>query len=152
MESVKLRNLSFFEGYSTYELDLLAPYFAEHSFNEGDVIFEQEEHAEFLYLVMEGTVMIRFKPEDGPPMKVAHILVGGVFGWSAVMGNEAYTSGAVTLEECKVLKVRGADLQKLTSKYPNLGKKILDRLAAVISERWQNRQSQVISFLSKCLH
>jgi len=144
-----LRKLSFFEGLSMDELNYLTQYFTDQSFIAGQVIFEQEQYAEFLYLVLEGSVEIRYKPDDGPPMKVAQIQSGGVFGWSAAMGNVAYTSGAECVVDCKTLKMRGVDLQELCNKYPELGKSILDRLAAVISERWQNRQSQVISLLSQ---
>jgi CRP-like cAMP-binding protein len=151
MASVMLKNLSFFEGLSLDELNYLTPYFTHQSFTKGQVIFEQDEFADFLYLVYEGNVIIWYKPDDGPPMKVAQIQPGGVFGWSAAMGNVTYTSGAECVEDCKTLKMRGSDLQKLCNKYPDLGKAILDRLAAVISERWQNRQSQVISLISQCI-
>jgi len=144
-----LQELAFFEGLNKEDLEHLSPYFTYQSFRAGQEIFAQDDFAEYLYLVIEGSAIIIFKPEDGPPMKVAHIRPGGVFGWSAAMGNVTYTSGAECVDDCNTLKMRGSDIRKLRKKYPALGQAILDRLAAVISERWQNRQSKVISLLSQ---
>jgi|GEM_PF-79760 len=151
MTSTSLESFAFFKGLSTEELQHLSPFFMQESYKAGQVIFKQDAKAEFLYLLCEGNVVISYKPEDGPVMKVAQIQSGGVFGWSAAMGNVSYTSGAKCIQDSKTLRMRGSDLQVLGSKYPELGKIISDRLAAVISERWQNRQSQVISLISHCI-
>ena len=144
-----LEGLSFFKGLTKEDMQYLSPFFSQESYCAGQEIFKQDETAEFLYLLCEGNVIIQYKPEDGPTMKVTQIKSGGVFGWSAAMGNVAYTSGAKCIEDSKTLRMRGSDLQYLNSNYPELGKIISDRLAAVISERWQNRQSQVISLISR---
>jgi CRP-like cAMP-binding protein len=149
MALVAFKNLSFFGGLSVFELESLSPYFSRQTFKPGQVIFEQNDQAEFLYLVVKGSVIIRYKPEDGPPMKVTQIQPGGVFGWSAAMGNVAYTSGAECVEECETFKMRGKDLGKLINKYPELGEKILVRMAAIISERQQSGHPQVMSILSQ---
>jgi len=148
MTSSNLEGLTFFDGLNEEELQNLSPFFMHGAYQAGQVIFQQDTFAEFLYLLCEGNVIIRYKPEDGPVMKVAQINSGGVFGWSAAMGNVSYTSGATCVEDSRTLKIRGSDLQNLYIKYPDLGKIISDRLAAVISERWQKRQPQVISLIS----
>ena len=149
MATSGLKDLTFFDGLNEEQLQNLSPFFIYVSYRAGQVIFKQDAMAEYLYLLCEGNVDIRYKPEDGPVMKVAQIKPGGIFGWSAAMGNVSYTSGAKCVEDCKTLKMRGSDLQNLYRKHPDLGKLIADRLAAVISERWQNRQSQVISLISR---
>lgn len=146
------KELSFFEGLKSEDLEHLSPYFSYQSFKAGQMVFGQDEFAEYLYLVIEGSVVIKFKPDDGPSMKVAQIHPGGVFGWSAAMGNVTYTSGAECVADCNTLKMRGEDIRKLKKKYPDLGQVILDRLAAVISERWKNRQPKVISLLAQGIY
>ena len=114
----------------------------------GTVIFEQNDYAEYLYLVVRGEVTIHFKPHDGPMMTVTRVLPGGVFGWSAAMNNPAYTSGAVCSLDSEVLRIRGTDLRMLCQKNPELGKIILDRLAGVIAERKHSQQGQASSILA----
>lgn len=139
----------FFEGLSAADLELLTPYFRPQVYPLDTAVFEQGDNAEYLYLVVRGEVAIRFKPDDGAMMTVTHVQPGGVFGWSAALGNVAYTSGAMCMTDCEVLRVRGNDLRALCDKHPEVGKVILDRLAAVISERWQSRRTQVTSLLAK---
>ncbi len=144
-----LKEFAFFEGLSSADIRLLMPYFSSQFYPASTIVFEQGDIAEFLYLLVKGEVLIRYKPDDGPMMTVTRVQPGGVFGWSAALGNVDYTSGALCTADCEVLQVRGKDLRAICDKYPAVGKVILDRLANVISERWQSRRAQVTSLLAR---
>jgi NTE family protein len=118
----------------------------------GDVIFEQGDLAEYLYLVVEGEVLVRFKPDDGPALTVARVRPQGVVGWSAALGSPEYTSSAVCSEDSQMLRVRGEDLRELCEKYPEAGTLVLERLAAVIAERLRNTHDYVMAMLEQGLH
>jgi len=133
-------------------MKLLAPYFTPQTFAGGTTVFDQGDRAYFLYLVVKGEVVIRYKPEDGPLMVVTHVQPGGIFGWSAAMGNPVYTSAAVCANDSEVVYIRGTDLRRLCDEYPRVGEVILDRLAAVIAERKKSQQGQVTSFLANGIH
>jgi CRP/FNR family cyclic AMP-dependent transcriptional regulator len=148
MNLEKYISLAFFTGLSAADIQLLAPYFAPQTWVAGTAVFEQGEYAEFLYLVVSGEVTIRYKPDDGPMMTVTHVQPGGIFGWSAAMGNPAYTSEAVCTLDSEVLHIRGADLRMLCEKHPALGQIILECLSAIMTERQQSRQSRVNSMLA----
>lgn len=148
MNLEKYSQLAFFNGLNPADIQLLGPFFAPQTWVAGTVIFEQGDYAEYLYLVVRGEVVIRYKPEDGPLMTVTRCQPGGIFGWSAAMNNPRYTSGAVCALDSEVLRIRGTDLRALCEKYPELGKFILDRLAGVIAERMQSQQRQVTSMLA----
>ncbi len=148
MNLEKYTHLAFFSGLSAADIQLLAPVFAPQTWVAGTVVFEQGDYAEYLYLVASGELAIRYKPEDGPMMNVTHIQPGGVFGWSAAMGNPTYTSGAVCALDSEVLRIRGTDLRMLGEKHPELGKVILNRLSAIIAQRQLSQQSRVNSMLA----
>jgi CRP-like cAMP-binding protein len=148
MNLEKYSHLAFFTGLQAADIQLLAPYFAPQTWVAGTVIFEQDDYAEYLYLLVSGEVTIHFKPHDGPMMTVTRVQSGGIFGWSAAMNNPAYTSGAICSLDSEVLRIRGTDLRALSEKYPELGRIILDRLAGVIAERKQSRQDSVSSILA----
>ena len=152
MNLEKYSQLAFFVGLQPKEIQLLAPYFAPQTWVAGTVIFEQDDYAEYLYLVISGEVTIRFKPHDGPPMTVTRVQPGGIFGWSAAMNNPVYTSGGICSLDSEVLRIRGTDLRALCDKNPEVGRKILDRLAGVIAERQRSRQGQVSSILASGMH
>jgi CRP/FNR family cyclic AMP-dependent transcriptional regulator len=148
MNLEKYSHLAFFTGLHSADIQLLAPFFAPQTWVAGTVIFEQDDYAEYLYLVVSGEVTIRFKPHDGPMMTLTRVQPGGIFGWSAAMNNPAYTSGAVCSLDSEVLRIRGIDLRMICEKHPVLGKIILDRLAGVIAERKQIQQAPVSSILA----
>ena len=147
MNLEKYSHLAFFTGLQPADIQLLAPYFAPQTWVAGTVIFEQADYAEYLYLLVSGEVTIRYKPHDGPLMTVTRVQPGGIFGWSAAMGNPAYTSAAICSLDSEVLNIRGSDLRRLCEKHPALGEIILERLSATMTERQQSRQSRVNSML-----
>jgi CRP/FNR family transcriptional regulator, cyclic AMP receptor protein len=148
MNLERYTHLAFFTGFSPAEIMLLAPLFAPQTWVAGTIVFEQGDYAEYLYLLVSGELTIRYKPEDGPVMNLTHIQPGGIFGWSAAMGNPTYTSGAVCTLDSEVLRIRGMDLRMLCEKHPELGKVILNRLSSIIAERQHGQQGRVNSMLA----
>jgi CRP-like cAMP-binding protein len=140
-------NLPLFEGFSQAQRSLLRGIFVPCDHYANSVLFEQGGPAEFLYIVVQGEVVVHFKPDDGPPLTVAHVQRDGVVGWSAALGSRMYTSGAVCAEYTQLLRVRGYDLRKLCEQHPDTGMQLLDRLATVIAQRLRNTHEQVVALL-----
>jgi CRP-like cAMP-binding protein len=105
--------------------------------------------ADYLYLVIDGKVDVSYKPYDGVAITVHHVGKDGLFGWSAVVGSEKYTSSATAIEALEAVRLHGSDLRKLCIEHPEAGKDILESLAGSVSSRWQNAQSQVKSILEQ---
>jgi CRP/FNR family transcriptional regulator, cyclic AMP receptor protein len=72
-----------------------------------------------------------------------------VFGWSAAMMRDIYSSGAQAAEESDVLRISGCQLRKLCEKNPDTGSLLLNRLAGVIAERLQHTHTQIVNILSR---
>lgn len=143
--------LKIFNDLSLVQRDLLKPLFIPCDFLAGEVIFEQGNPADCLYIVLEGEVLIRFKPEDGPALTVTRIQSGGVVGWSAALGSPTYTSSAVCSTDCQLVHIHGEDLRELCRQDPEMGSLVLERLAAVIAERLRNTHEYVIALLEQGL-
>ncbi len=141
--------LSIFAGLDGNQIDQISPFLVECQFPAGHTIFEQGQLAENLYILLSGEVVINYKPYDGPPLTVAHIVPGGVFGWSAALQRDAYTSGAFTLQPCIAYCLRGASLQLICSEHPETGKMLLERLASVIAARLRSTHVQVLGILTQ---
>ena len=134
------------------QLDLVEPLFYQHEESAGTVLFEQGDKAECLYIVIEGEVAIKYKPEDGPALLVTRVRPENVVGWSAALGNPNYTSSAICSSDCTLLCVKGDDLRELCEKHPDICPIILDRLATMIAKRLQNTHSHVIELLKQGLN
>ncbi len=140
-----------FEDLDEDTLRLLDPLLEYYTCQAGSVIFEQGEPAHFLYILLRGTVVLRYKPYDGPPINLIQIQPGGVFGWSSVIGNPNYTSGAIAREEVEAIRLRGVYLRRLAMHHPKAGQVILDRLARRVSNRWEDATLQVRAILEEAV-
>jgi CRP-like cAMP-binding protein len=95
--------LLLFNGLTPAQLGQLLPLLSSQFECAGSVLFEQGDQAEFLYLVVEGEVSVRYKPEDGPQISVARVRPQGIVGWSAALGNPVYTSSAICSTDCQLM-------------------------------------------------
>jgi CRP-like cAMP-binding protein len=140
-----------FKDLTSNQIKELRQFFVPCSYSTETVVFEQGNLTDYIYLVIEGEINIIYKPEDGPEMLVARVGPGGVVGWSAAVGSPAYTSSAVCITNCELLRIRGDELYELYVKNPETGRVIVERLAAVIAERLKNTHHHVISLLEQGL-
>jgi CRP-like cAMP-binding protein len=143
--------LPLFQDVHPAGMALVRTLFVPCHYSLGTVVFEQGNLADNLYIVVEGEVGVRFKPDDAPQINVAKVGSSGIVGWSAALGSSSYTSSAVCLCDCLLVRIRSEDLHDLCVNHPETGRIILDRLAAVISERLRNTHHQVFNLLEQGL-
>jgi CRP-like cAMP-binding protein len=145
----ELAHLPLFEGLSAEQLEQFAALLDVCYLTKGRRIFEQGDAAEYLYILLEGEVLIRYKPYDGDEITVARVMPGGVFGWSAALGRATYTSSVVAVQDGKAYCLRAEKLQKLCDQCPETGVILLKKLAEVIAQRVQVSHEQVFGILSQ---
>lgn len=147
--STPLAKFPLFKGLDPEILELIEPMAQPFRYAPDTPIFQQGEPANCLYLLEHGQVDVCYKPYDGPTIIVTHINAGDVFGWSAVIGSKTYSSGAVCVEPSEGWRIHGNDLRQLCKQYPESTQQILDRLATIVSPRWQDAHEQVRSMLAE---
>jgi CRP-like cAMP-binding protein len=140
-------DLLFFQGLPPSDRRRILQHFRVEEHAAGDVLFQQGQRAERLYLLLAGQVEIRFKPDDGEELLVAVIEADGVFGWSSVLGRTSYTSGAVCTADARCLSIRGHDLRRICEELPASGVVLLERLAEVIALRLTSTHEHVMELL-----
>ena len=142
-----MNRVTIFQELDEQQISLLKPLFEPFSCQVGTVILEQGAPADSLYLVTSGTVEMSYKPYDGHPITVSHVEEGGLFGWSAVIGSERYTSSAIAIEDVEAYRIRGNELRKFCLEHPDAGIDILERLADGVAFRWKDSHQQVKSLM-----
>ncbi len=143
-----LARLSMFQGMPGEQLDVLDPLLELAHFQQGELIFKQGYPAEAIFILLSGEVAVHFKPYDGPPLAVARIFPGGVFGWSAALGRDVYTSSAMAAADGVAFKLSGCQLRELCERRPGLGSDLLNRLASAIAERLNSTHTEIVNILA----
>ncbi len=147
VKPITLEKVNLFKDLDVEHLKLISTKFQRETFPSDTIIFGQGDPADSLYVLLSGNVSIRFKPHDGEIINVSDIQDGDVFGWSAALGREIYTSCAITTSASDLVCIKGKDLRELCSSHPEIGVVILERLAGVIAERLKNTHAQVVELL-----
>lgn len=147
MLSDQLSTLPMFQCLTADQLAALEPLIEIIPLSTQQVIFNQDQQADYIYILISGEVIIQYKPYDGPVMVVARIQPGGIFGWSAALGRKTYTSAAVVTACGEACRISGDDLQHYCDEYREAGSVLLDCLASVIAERLRSTHEQVRSIL-----
>lgn len=147
-----LESLSLFKGFSLEERECVRPLFLFSYVPASTILFEQGDPAEHLYLVADGEIIIRYKPEDGPALVLTRVHKEGVVGWSAAIGSPVYTSTAICSTNSQLLRVRSEDLRQFAAVYPEMANLLLERLAQVIAERLRNTHPEIMTLLEQGLH
>jgi CRP/FNR family cyclic AMP-dependent transcriptional regulator len=142
-------HLTLFKGLTEQQLCLISPLLEPRLLENQEVIFRQGDIADYFYILLEGKVVIRYKPYDGPMLTIAKILPGGVFGWSAALGRSSYTSSAISLIEGKAYCIAGRHLHTICDLPDGTGIIFLERLTGLIAQRLQQTHTEILNILIK---
>lgn len=118
-------------------------------FPESQMIFDQGQMALKLFILVEGEVAVRYKPYDGPVLTVARILPGGIFGWSAALGRDRYTSGAFAVQSSSGFRISAGQLHQFCEANPETGSIFLEHMTDVIARRIKNTHTEILAILTQ---
>jgi len=138
-----LKEIELFEGVDFEVMNEIAGICSEESYPKDTVLFEKDEQAKCLYILFEGTVYLVIK--NGGSITFSLTEPGEVFGWSSILENGKYTASGICATDLKVLKIEKDKLNRIFQNHPEVGFKVLQRLAGVISRRLSNAYRDLLS-------
>lgn len=130
----QLRALSLFSTLSPRELKTADNLLHERSYLQGEVIFDQGEEGQALYIIESGKVLIcrQGQPTDG---KIAELGPGRLFGELALLDNSPRAAQARAAENCTLAVLFRADFLGLLETHAVIASKISLQLARHIGQR-----------------
>lgn len=143
-----IHSLSVFKAFTPYQLEVIEPFIEFCSFPADMVIFQQGDQAENFYILTSGEIALHFKPYDGPSLVISKITSDNVFGWSAVLKRETYSTAAVTTSEITAIRMSISNLQALCAIDPVLSTLFLDSLVGVITEKMKNSHQEFLALFN----
>jgi CRP-like cAMP-binding protein len=92
----------------------------------GRVFYQPEDLGEVLFLIKQGQVQLyRISPE-GKKLVIATLGPGTLFGEMALLGQQMHNAFAEALEDCLILVMSRADLERLILDKPIVGVRMLE--------------------------
>ena len=131
-----LKNLSFFEGISKAELELLLELNRIDRYNEGELIIKEDEDDEisagFYFVILRGSVNIKKQNK-----KLATLEKGDCFGEVAYLTNEKRTADVIAIsDETLVMEINGKKID--TIKTSDMRNKLIRRIAVTLAKKLTN--------------
>jgi CRP/FNR family cyclic AMP-dependent transcriptional regulator len=108
-------------------------------FKSGDAIFTQGEHTQRLYVILDGQVMLQrtfYLGERTATTPVAILGKGRAMGWTALLYGPRYsTASAICQKPTRIISIEGDTLRSLLEKEPDVGFRVMERLACMLGDR-----------------
>ncbi|MCX8062083.1 MAG: cyclic nucleotide-binding domain-containing protein [Anaerolineales bacterium] len=143
-----LRRFPFFAHLTEEQLASLAMIGEEVEYPAGQIIVEECEVTDALYLLTEGTADIYFTIQDDKTNTVRHFVVGEIttgdpFGISALIEPYEHSSSVRAQTACKAIKLDAVQLRELVDQDPTLAKVLLKQIVKAALDRLNNTRVQL---------
>jgi CRP-like cAMP-binding protein len=102
-------------------------------YNQGDTLFRTGDPADHFYIMTRGQIKLSIG-DDGYVVYVVS-KAGEAFGWSSLIGRDAYSATAECLSPTNLLKLNGEKLQEILEKDSENGLIFFKRLSTILGNR-----------------
>lgn len=138
-----VNEIDLFKGIDPEVMEEIANICSEEEYTKDTVLFEKGEEAECFYILEQGTLNLVIK--NGGSLIYGLTESGQVFGWSCMVESGVYTASGVCGTDVMAVKIKREKLDKIFDRHPEIGLKVLKRLARVISQRLSNAYRDLLS-------
>jgi CRP-like cAMP-binding protein len=142
-----LKDFSFFADFSEAAVKSMATVASEISFQPGDYIVREGDAAHTLYLLLDGWVdiLVNLDTQGKQRELVTTLTRGDMFGWSALVAPNRYTTSVVCASPVKAVGLKGTDLITLFEADQRLGCAFMTKVCQVIASRLRVTRHQMVS-------
>lgn len=152
----EVERLDIFKGFTDEELGKILEISSTQTCQNTERLFREGDDAREMWIVMDGSVELRFEMPDARPCTQENTISSHnrgipqsqVFGWSCfIPPHKMRLSAYCTSRRCQVLKVNAAKLTLLFDACPEIGYKTMGYLVQVLGYRFKQMQDEVAKFM-----
>ena len=146
-----LRRYPFFGFMDETQLANVAMLADEIAAEKGETLFEVEQPADTLYLLLEGNIDLHYividreDPRIRKDFFVSEINPGEILGLSAFIEPYQYTLTAIVTNGSRLVKFNAAGLRELQDSDPKLGCGIMRQVAKALMSRLNDTRIQLVA-------
>jgi CRP/FNR family transcriptional regulator, cyclic AMP receptor protein len=120
-----LRSVHLFANLRDGDLETISRILYMNTYHRGQLIFQEGEEGNALFIVLNGTVKVCLFDEDGREYVLDVIGKDGFFGELALIDELPRSANVVAMEACELLIIRRNDFMKLLMENPSISINIL---------------------------
>ncbi len=134
MSSLLLNKIPFFADLSHDDTLTLMGCMQQVAYSRGEKIFREDDPADHLYLIIEGSVKI-FKEGLTYPTILATISAGGFFGEFGLIDGLPRSASAGANTDCKLMRLSGKDFETVIRVSPSISRNVMRNLVRLLREK-----------------
>ena len=130
----QIRQLGLFSTLKARELRVIDDLLQERQYLKDEIVFDEGEEGQTLYIVLSGTVLIcrQGQPETG---HIAEVPTGVLFGELALLDGAPRSAQARAAEDCVLASLSRADFKNLIDTNAVIASKIAYQLARELGQK-----------------
>lgn len=145
-ETSFLSPITLFSKLSPDELAVIAGQLKQQSFGAGEVIFEQGERGDAMFIIRLGRVRIYSQDESGKQLTLNVYEEGEFFGEFSIIDGEPRSASAEAVEPTEAMVLRNQDLIAILGDHPEISISLMRGL--VLRLRYTTEYAEDLAFLS----
>lgn len=134
-----LKSIPFFQHFDPHQLEELVSLGQFQPLDAEQVLFEQGDPADSLYVILKGRVKVTFMSAQGTPMELSTLKAGDFFGELALVDGGVRSATIQTLEACELFKLGREGFMQTLSRSPQL----LSEVLADISDKIRTSNEKI---------
>jgi len=129
------RSVPLFQDLSTRELRAISHIMYERRFEAGEYMFEYGQPGAAMFVLLEGEVKILKTTQENEEVELATLREGEFLGELALLDSSPRSASALATQRTVAMAIFREDLNKMLETQPELGGKVMRRLAVIIGVR-----------------
>jgi CRP/FNR family cyclic AMP-dependent transcriptional regulator len=145
-QTAYLSPIILFSKLSADELSVIAGQLKEQSFRPSEVIFEQGDRGDAMFIIRSGRVKIYSQDEGGKELTLNLYGDGDFFGEFSIIDGEPRSASAEAVEPTSALVLRNQDLLAIVNDHPEIAISLMRGLVSRL--RYTTEYAEDLAFLS----
>lgn len=129
-EAQSLASVNLFRRLTPQELEKLAEEVDQVSYKAGEIIFNEQDKGDALYVVDSGAVRLWVFDEDVKPVTLSELKPGDFFGEMSVLDQGARSTNATAMVDTSVHRLSSNDFQRFLMDHPDVAIDVICEIGA----------------------
>lgn len=151
IKTADLKVIPFFQELSEEELNKLTQVMQERTFKKGEVVFNEGEVGQALYVLADGEVEVIKTMKGWYKETLAIFKKGRLFGELSFLSGRNHSARAIALQDCRVFVLSKEQYDRFEKSDPLIAQKIMKVIALTLSTALQKMNERFLHMVNYIL-
>jgi len=142
-----LERAQIFSDFSRQEIQTLSSYARAYSVVKGATIFKEGQKGSYMCIVIDGRIDIYKQSDTRENKRITTIRPGKTMGEMSMLDELPHSASTIATEDTKVVLITKNNFDRMTEKHPELGLRVLRKIAKLLSLRLRQTTGILLDYL-----